>query len=245
MSSEMIVGNSREEWPVQSDSVDMVVTSPPYNVELDYDHYSDDLSVSEYLDVIEDVFTHARNCIKSGGRLAVNVPNGIGRSPVYPIHHDVDETIRSLGFELRGIVAWSKGGVTASSWGSWQSPSNPCLRRMHEHIYIYSLDGFRHDGGDESESTLTKQDFLQSTESVWEITPDQSDYDHPGVMPVELAERLVNLLTWSDDIVLDPFAGIGTTGVACENLGRDFVGIELSEDYARTARARIEAEGGD
>ena len=220
--------------------VGLMVTSPPYNVGKDYD---EDLDLDEYLGLLDRVFTETYRVIEPGGRVAVNVAN-LGRKPYLPLNQFVAGLLSDIGFMLRGEIVWQKakaaGGSTA--WGSWQSAKNPTLRDIHEYVVVASKGSFRRLR--KGEDTISKEQFLDATVSVWDILPESARrVGHPAPFPVELPERLIELYTFAGDLVLDPFLGSGTTAVAAVRSGRHYVGYEVDEAYAALADRRIASEG--
>ncbi len=219
--------------------VSLMVTSPPYNVGKDYD---EDLSLDEYLGLLERVFKETYRVVESGGRVAINVAN-VGRKPYLPLNHHVAGLLSDIGFLLRGEIIWQKaksaGGSTA--WGSWQSAKNPTLRDVHEYVIVACKETFRRVRS--GEDSIDKDDFLNATVSVWEIQPESAKrVGHPAPFPVELPRRLIELYTFEGDLVLDPFMGAGTTALAAQQAGRRFVGYEIEPDYVDLAMERLGAE---
>ena len=129
---------------------------------------------------------------------------------------------------------------TSTAWGSWQSATNPTLRDTHEYILVFSKGSFRREKVQGRESTISKEEFLEFTKSVWEFTTESArKVGHPAPFPVELPYRLIQLYTFSNEIVLDPFIGSGQTAVAALKSGRHFVGYEVNGEYVSLAWERI------
>jgi site-specific DNA-methyltransferase (adenine-specific) len=216
--------------------VALVVTSPPYNVGKDYD---EDLALNEYLDLLRRVFAETYRVVEPGGRVAVNVAN-LGRKPYLPLNHLVGVLLTEVGFLLRGEIIWRKakaaGGSTA--WGSWQSAKNPTLRDVHEYVLVASKASFKRERS--GEDTITKEDFLEATMSVWDILPESARrVGHPAPFPTELPRRLIELYTFAGDVILDPFLGSGSTAIAAVQTGRHYVGYETAAAYVELAERRI------
>ena len=216
--------------------VALMVTSPPYNVGKDYD---DDLALDEYLDLLRRVFTETYRVVEPGGRVAINVAN-LGRKPYLPLNHLVGVLLTEVGFLLRGEIIWRKakaaGGSTA--WGSWQSAKNPTLRDVHEYILVASKASFKRERS--GNDTITKEDFLEATMSVWDILPESARrVGHPAPFPTELPRRLIELYSFAGDLILDPFLGSGSTAIAAVQTGRHYVGYETDVAYAKLAEKRI------
>ena len=171
----------------------------------------------------------------------------LGRKPYLPLNAMITREMRELGFLMRGEIIWNKSASAGSScaWGSWRSPTNPVLRDVHEYIIIFSKQDFsRNKLGSKSKSaTITRDEFLEFTKSIWSFpTESASKVGHPAPFPVVLPWRLIQLYTYTDDVVLDPFMGAGTTAVAAVRAHRHYVGYEVSTEYIDLAHQRIERE---
>ena len=219
-------------------SIHLMVTSPPYNARKEYD---EDLNLEEYLSMLGKVWEETYRALVPGGRACINIAN-LGRKPYLPLHSFIIEQMLSSGFLMRGEVIWDKAASASPStaWGSWLSASNPVLRDVHEYILIFSKEGFRRPKGDR-ENTISKEDFLAWTKSVWQFPAVQArQIGHPAPFPVELPHRCIQLYSFKDDVVLDPFAGSGSTCLAAQQDGRHFVGYEINPDYCNLANSRLD-----
>ena len=220
-------------------SVHLMVTSPPYNVGKDYD---EDLTLEEYRAFLKRVWMEVHRVLVPGGRTCINVAN-LGRKPYIPLHAFIIRDMTELGFLMRGEVIWDKAASASSStaWGSWQSASNPTLRDVHEYILVFSKGSFRHDRSESRKDTITKEEFLEFTKSVWAFpTESAKKIGHPAPFPIELPYRCIQLYTFTNEVVLDPFMGSGQTALAALKADRHFVGYELNKEYLTLARKRIE-----
>jgi site-specific DNA-methyltransferase (adenine-specific) len=218
-------------------SVHLMVTSPPYNAQKEYD---EDRNMDEYLGLLGRVWQETYRVLVPGGRACVNVAN-LGRKPYIPLHSHIIQLMQSIGFLMRGEIIWNKASSSSPStaWGSWQSASNPVLRDVHEYILVFSKGTFRRDGTGQ-ESTITRQDFLEWTKSVWNIAAiSAKKVGHPAPFPEELPHRLIQLFTFKGDVVLDPFAGSGTTCMSALLDGRRYIGYDTNPEYVALARQRI------
>ena len=220
-------------------SVHLMVTSPPYNVGKEYD---EDLSLDEYLAFLRNVWREAYRVLVPGGRACINIAN-LGRKPYIPLNGLIAREMTELGFLMRGEIIWDKASSasTSTAWGSWKSASNPTLRDTHEYILVFSKGSFRRDKMDGRKSTISREEFLEFTKSVWEFPSESArKVGHPAPFPVELPYRLIQLYTFSNEIVLDPFMGSGQTALAALKAGRHFIGYEISGEYLELANSRIQ-----
>jgi site-specific DNA-methyltransferase (adenine-specific) len=220
-------------------SLHLMVTSPPYNVTKEYDQ---NLSLEEYLSLLARVFRETYRLLVDGGRACVNVAN-LGRRPYLPLAHFITQIMLEIGFQMRGEIIWNKGAGAGVSmaWGSWQSASNPVLRDVHEYILVFCKGTFKRPKPQGKENTISKEQFMEWTKSVWSFTPESAKkIGHPAPFPVELPYRLIQLYTYTGDVVFDPFMGSGTTALAALQAGRHYLGCEIDPAYVQLAQQRIE-----
>src|SRR5210317_739063 len=224
---------------LENNSISLTVTSPPYNIGKDSDL---DLTDDEYWSMMENIFKETYRVTESGGRLVVNVAN-LGRKPYIPFSKYFTELLIETGFIMRGEIIWqkSKGANANFAWGSWLSASNPVIRDIHEYCLVFSKEGMSK--GTKGTSTLEKDEFMESTLSIWNISPARAKkIGHPAPFPVELAKRFINLYSFKNDLILDPFIGSGSTAIAAKLLNRDYIGYELNPEYVKIAKNRLENE---
>jgi DNA modification methylase len=219
-------------------SVHLMITSPPYNVGKTYDK---DLTLDEYRKFLKNVFSEVYRVLVPGGRACINVAN-LGRKPYIPLHSFIIEDALNIGFLMRGEIIWNKASSSSPStaWGSWLSAANPTLRDIHEYILIFSKDSFSRKYIKGRESTISKNEFLEYTKSIWTFSAESArKIGHPAPFPEELPYRLIQLYTYNDEVILDPFAGSGTTCLSAIKTGRKYVGYEIDKEYVRLAEKRI------
>jgi len=251
-----VCGDARSMDTVEDGSVALVVTSPPYfagkRYEEELEREGVPASYLEYLDLLTAVFAECARTLEPGGRMAVNVAN-LGRKPYRSLAADVIRILEhDLGLLLRGEVIWQKGeGASGScAWGSFRNATNPVLRDITERVVVASKGRFdralsvkeRAARGLPHQNTVKTDDFMALTLDLWSMpTESARRVGHPAPFPVELPERLIELYTFRDDLVLDPFMGSGSTLVAAAGLGRRYVGYDTDPEYVQMARRRVEA----
>ena len=252
----IIYSSSENMGEVKSNSVQLIVTSPPYNVGKEYGIYNDSKSREVYLDYLDGIWIECKRVLCDGGRIAVNVAN-IDRKPYKFLCGDITaRLIENHGFLMRGDIIWDKGASVgvSTAWGSWRSASNPTLRDVHEHIVVlekepieithehilvFSKDQWRLDS-DKKISTISPNEFCRNTRSIWEMkTANGLANAHPTPFPQELPRRLIQLYTFVGDTVLDPFLGSGTTCVVAKSLARKSIGYEIDPTYKEIIGRRI------
>jgi DNA modification methylase len=236
---------------VAAGSVAAVVTSPPYNVGLDYHATSDVLAWPEYWALAAEAAAVMAGMLAPGGRAwvntAVSVPADLhplrgGKARVMLAHRWAG-VVEAAGLALVDQVAWCSPRGAGTAWGSWESPAAPNLRGDWESILVACAGGWERTppmGCEGWRDTVGAWPSLCST--VWNVAPARRA-GHPAPFPVELARRAIRLSTWPDEIVFDPFAGSGSTLLAARQLGRRAIGVERSERYCELAVSRL-AQGG-
>jgi site-specific DNA-methyltransferase (adenine-specific) len=254
--NQLFRADARMMTQVLDNSVALVVTSPPYFAGKEYEESLGENGVPatyfEYLDLLREVFAECKRVLEPGGRIAVNVAN-LGRRPFRSLSADVTQILQDLGLLLRGEVVWWKGRASGGScaWGTFQRPSNPVLRDVTERIVIASKGRFdralkpaiRDRDGYPSTATITRDEFLEATTDLWEIAPESATrVGHPAPFPVALPRRLIELYTYENDLVLDPFVGSGTTAVAAVRTHRTYLGFDTDAGYIERAEQRIAEE---
>lgn len=248
---EIYLGDCREVIPrlPQHGQVKLIVTSPPYNVGVEYGTWNDNLPQDEYWQFTREWLSASYNALRPSGRICVNVPN-LGNSfesksgGIIPFAPRMIDALVDCGFTVREWITWVKSTsnnlneVESSfcgnncAWGSWLSPSNPFCRSFSEFILI------AHKGSPALEWTgetdLTKRNFLLWSRNIW-LMPTATHPKHPAPFPSELPKRVMQMYSYIGDLILDPFCGVGTTLKEAMRLRRPAVGIEISERYAEIA----------
>lgn len=245
----VICSDSRDMKEVENASVDIIVTSPPYNVNCQYSLHDDNMTTDEYELLLYDVFSECDRTLKKGGRIAVNIPWGVGRNPYLPVYPRVLQVLNNF-FNLSGTIVWKKtGSSNLTSWGSWRSPVSPSLRDYTEAIIVAHKSGkfdvpdgaLEHDeNGRKVSPWLSSQRFMVLTNDCWEISPTQpSKTHHPAAFPPEIPKRVIELFGYPGCTVLDPFAGSGSTGVAADQLGCNAILYDIDKIYCELMTERL------
>jgi len=226
---------------IKDNSIQLIVTSPPYNVGKNYEMYNDSKSKEEYMEYLDSIWVECRRVLCKGGRLAINLAN-IDRKPYKSISSEITLRLRdNHDFMMRGEVIWNKSSSagTSTAWGSWRAASNPTLRDVHEHVIIFSKDDWKLET-ENFISTLSSKEFCLYTQSIWNMqTVSTKKNWHPTPFPLELPRRLIQLYTYANDYVLDPFLGSGTTCAAAKSLARKSIGYEIDQSYKDLINGQI------
>ncbi|MHA1682554.1 MAG: DNA-methyltransferase, partial [Promethearchaeota archaeon] len=238
--------DAREMIQLEDNSVDLMITSPPYNATKQYD---EDLSLKEYLKLIEDVLKEVYRVLKPSGIAALNIAN-VGRKPYLPLDCFIIQIFLKIGYEINAELIWNKEASAGGScaWGSWQSASNPSLRDVHEYIIIAT----KGDGGvsipkekiGEFPEKLEKRnlniDLGEYFLDMWKFgTESAKRVNHPAPFPVELPYRVIMMFSKKGDLILDPFMGSGSVAIASLIAKRRYVGYEINQEYINNAKTRI------
>lgn len=229
--------DSRDMSIIPDSSVHLMVTSPPYNVSKEYDQ---NLTIDEYIELLRQVFSETYRVLVSGGRACINIAN-VGRKPYIPYHSLIIDIMLDLGFLMRGEIIWNKNASagTSTAWGSFTSATNPTLRDTHEYILVFSKEKFSRKKGNRI-NTISRDEFLEFTKSVWEFPAESARRQgHPAPFPVELPYRCMQLYTFMDEVILDPFCGVGSTCIAALKAYRHFIGFDNDHEYVKRATKRI------
>ena len=247
----VIAGDSRLVLKtIAAESIDMVLTSPPYNFGMPYDSCDDNLSLDDYFhDLLEPVWIECGRVLKRGGRIAVVV------QPLYsqhvPTHHRIARQLEDAGFSWRTEIVWDKANVHGNvSLGSIDRPSSPYIRSTMEFIEVLDKIDRKKEPDPELEAQLGKDamadikhdEYTAWTDARWNIpapAKDMKKYGHPAVFPEEIPARLMKLFTYVGDVILDPFGGVGSTAVAAWKCCRRFVAVDISENYSKIAFRRV------
>jgi site-specific DNA-methyltransferase (adenine-specific) len=246
-------------------SIDLIVTSPPYGVGIAYDVYDDDVYFEEYLKFSENWLTQAFRVLKDDGRISINIPYEINRQDkggrIFFVS-EIYQIMKKIGFKFFGIVDLEEDSPHRSkttAWGSWMSPSSPyiynpkeCVILAYKHKHIKIVKGEPQWKGvptqiEQEDGTFKtkvvyedgdKKEFMELVFGQWKYLNDSRPLTK-ATFSMDIPTKAIKILTYKDDIVLDPFAGSGTSLVAAQILDRRWIGIELSPNYCQVAETRV------
>jgi site-specific DNA-methyltransferase (adenine-specific) len=247
-------------------SVDLIVTSPPYGVGIDYDVHDDDMIWEEYVKFTHSWMEQAYRVLKDDGRIALNIPYEINRQAkggrIFMVS-EVWQIMKQIGYKFYGVVDLEEESPHRSrttAWGSWMSPSAPyiynpkeCVILAYKRHHIKKIKGepqwanelvdVENPNGDIKQKKMyteeDKRDFIDLVFGQWKYFADTKSLTK-ATFSMNIPTKAIKILTYKNDLVLDPFAGSGTSMVAAETLNRRWIGIELSPNYCEVARKRID-----
>lgn len=237
--NKIICGDVLDEMKkIPDNSVHLAITSPPYNLGKDYDSHNDNMKYDDYLNWLENVWTETKRILVPGGRFALNIaPTGIKN--FIPIHHDFSNQMRKIGMNFRTEIIWYKQTMLKrTAWGSFKSPANPHIVPSWEYVLIFSKDNARLDGN-QKDADITKEEFMKFSDGMWYIPPETKRNGHPAPFPEDLIYRLIKFYTYKGNVVLDMFGGTGTVAAVACRTERNFIHIDISKEYCKTAENRV------
>ncbi|HJS19939.1 MAG TPA: site-specific DNA-methyltransferase [Anaerolineales bacterium] len=226
---------------IEAESIDLIVTSPPYNVDIQYNSHKDDISYSEYLEFSEKWLRRCYDWLKEDGRLCLNVPLDKNKGGQQSVGADFTGLAKTIGYKYHSTVVWNEGNISRrTAWGSWMSASAPFVIAPVELILILYKSRWKKTGGSK-QSDVSRDEFMNWTNGVWTFNGEsKKKVGHPAPFPLELPRRCIKMFSFVGDTVLDPFMGSGTTILAAALHGRKAVGVEIDKGYCRLARQRIQ-----
>jgi len=219
--------------------IHLIITSPPYNLNLNYAEYEDNLSHDEYISRLTNVREECKRILVSGWKLIINIaPTGI--KDFNPLHVDMVNICRWLGFFFRAEILWYKQTIRnrTARW-SWMSPSNPHVLPSREYVLVFQKDQALLPW-DKSKIDITADEFKKWSDAHRYIPPETIRKGHPAPFPEELIYRLIKLYSYQENIILDPFWWTGTVAFVAKKLNRQFIHIDITEQYNEVAKQRLD-----
>lgn len=237
--NKIICGDVLDEMKkIPDNTMHLAITSPPYNVGKNYDNHNDKMSYRDYLDWLFKVWAETKRVLVPGGRFALNIaPTGI--RDFVPLHHDFANQFRQLGMKFRTEIIWYKQTMLKrTAWGSFKSPANPHIVPSWEYVLIFSKDKNRLDGTSKM-ADITKDEFMNFSDGFWQIWPETRRKGHPAPFPEKLIYRLIKFYSYKGNNILDMFGGTGTVAAVTAKTGRNFIHIDISPQYCKVAKDRL------
>ena len=238
-------GDVRDEQLFNEEFIDFIVTSPPYNVGIDYASNSDELSYKDYLLFSENWLQNCYSWSKPQARMLLNIPLDKNKGGQKSVGADITKIAQDLGWKYHSTIIWNEGNISRrTAWGSWLSASAPYVIAPVELILVLYKESWKKTGGSK-ESDISKQEFMDWTNGLWTFPGESKKrIGHPAPFPKELPYRAIKLFSFVDDMVFDPFMGSGTSLVVAQNLQRRSVGVDIDRDYCQLAQERLLKESG-
>lgn len=222
---------------------DLIITSPPYNVDIKYNSHKDDLSYDEYLEFSEKWIYNCFNWSKPQGRFALNCPLDKNKGGQQSVGADLTTIAKKVGWKYHSTIIWNEGNISRrTAWGSWLSASAPFVIAPVELIIIFYKDQWKKNIGSKV-SDISRNEFIEWTNGLWSFSGESKKrIGHPAPFPKELPRRLIKLFSFVGDVIFDPFVGSGTTIIEAVNNNRIGVGLEIDPNYCEIAKRRIKNE---
>ena len=227
--------------------INLIITSPPYNINISYDNHKDTMTYDEYLIWCYNWIQKLYNYLADDGRICINIPFSV--TPIhlnkvkgdddinYPVAADYIKICQTIGLKYWRTIIWEKLGSSKTCWGSWKSARSPFMIDPNECILVFYKTKWKRN--DKGVSTISGRDFMTYIKNIWKMTP-QTKSKHPAAFPIELPKRCIDLFSYKNDVICDPFMGSGTTGDITVRMNRNFIGVEMSKSYFDMSKERIE-----
>jgi site-specific DNA-methyltransferase (adenine-specific) len=220
-------------------SVDLIVTSPPYNVDIKYNCYDDEITYDMYLEFTQAWLDKAYGLLRDDGRLCLNIPLDKNKGGQQSVYSDIVSITKKIGYIYQFSIVWNEQNWSRrTAWGSWLSASAPCVIAPVEMIVVLCKKQWKKEA--RGVSDITKEEFIKWTNGVWDFNGEtKKNTNHPSAFPVELPKRCIKLFSYKADMIFDPFVGSGSTLVACLQTGRAGIGVDVDLKYCEIAKRRL------
>ncbi len=225
---------------VKEESIDLIVTSPPYNVEIEYNSSNDKLTYGNYLEFSKNWMSRCFKWLKNDGRFCLNIPLDKNKGGHQSVGADLTTIAKKVGFNYHSTIIWNEGNISRrTAWGSWMRASAPYVIAPVELIVILYKNRWKKTSGSKK-SDMTKDEFMEWTNGLWTFPGESKKrIGHPAPFPIELPRRCIKLFTFVEDLILDPFMGSGTTLIASYLNNRKSIGIDVDKGYCELAYKRL------
>lgn len=228
---------------IPQNSIDLIVTSPPYNVDIHYNSHKDNISYADYLEFTKKWIKKVYDLAKDDGRFCLNIPLDKNKGGQQSVGADITKIAKEVGWKYHSTIIWNEGNISRrTAWGSFMSASAPYVIAPVELILILYKKKWKKTSGSRK-SDITKDEFMKWTNGVWNFNGEsKKKVGHPAPFPIELPRRCIKLFSFVGDIILDPFLGSGTTLIASYLNNRKGVGVEIDKKYCDLAIRRLYRE---
>jgi site-specific DNA-methyltransferase (adenine-specific) len=227
---------------IKENSIDLIVTSPPYDVDIKYETYDDNIPYDKYLEFIKHFLSKAYTLAKSDGRFCLNIPLDKNKGGQQSVAADITTIAKEVGWKYHSTIIWNEGNISRrTAWGSWLSARAPYVIAPVEVIVVLYKEKWKKTN--RGDSDITSDEFIDWTSGVWNFNgARRKEIGHPAPFPIELPKRCIKLFSFVGDVVLDPFLGSGTTLLACLRTNRIGIGVEINKNYCELSKERVEKE---
>jgi site-specific DNA-methyltransferase (adenine-specific) len=225
--------------------INLIVTSPPYNVGIDYKSNDDTLTYQDYLEFSRKWMQNCYNWTKPQGRFIFNIPLDKNKGGQRSVGADLTQLAQKVGWKYHSTIVWNEGNISRrTAWGSWLSASAPYVIAPVELIVVLYKEDWKKTTGTKK-SDITKQEFMDWTNGLWTFNGESKKrIGHPAPFPRTLPYRAIKLFSYLEDVVFDPFCGSATTLIEAKDNSRIGVGIEIDSEYCELAKNRIQKTTG-
>lgn len=229
---------------IENKSIDLIVTSPPYNVDIQYNSHDDTISYDDYLSFTKRWLERCYGFLRDDGRFCLNIPLDKNKGGQQSVCADITTIAKQVGFKYHSTIIWNEQNISRrTAWGSWLSAAAPYVIAPVEVIVVLYKKEWKKTSGSKK-SDITKKEFMAWTNGVWNFSGESKKrVGHPAPFPVELPRRCIKLFSFVGDTILDPFLGSGSTLLACLQTGRVGIGVDIDKKYCELAKRRLLTEG--
>jgi len=241
---ELFCHNVLDRHLLRKNSVDLIITSPPYNVGIEYGSNNDEIGYGDYLEFCKIWLKNCYFWAKDRGRFCLNIPLDKNKGGQQSVGADLIQIAKKIGWKYHSTIIWNEGNISRrTAWGSWLSASAPYVIAPVEIIVVLYKNEWKK--LQKGVSDIAKDEFMAWTNGLWSFNGESKKrIGHPAPFPRELPRRCIKLFSFVGDVVLDPFSGSGTTMIEAFCNDRKFIGIEIDKSYCEIAKNRFLKERG-